>query len=84
MRGERFSSGPVTDHVTGVEDDMGSKTTMDLVVEEDGDVIVVFNGPDKKHKLQMQFCASVSRHPGVAQRLREIVNLLQEEANPQG
>ncbi len=80
MRAERFESGSVSDHIRDVEDDMGSRTTMDLLVEEDGDVIVVFQDP--KQKMQMQFCASGSQHPGVARKLREIVELLQEEANP--
>ena len=80
MRGERFPNGPVSDHIRDVEDDMGSKTTMDLLVERDGDVIIVFK--NEKQKLQMQFCNSGSRHPGVDRKLREIVELLQEEANP--
>lgn len=81
MRVEKFEKGPIQYHIRDLEDDMGEQTQMDLLVEEDGDVIVTLRGHNAALALSMQFCTRMGggRYPVISAKLRELVKILAEE-----
>jgi len=85
MKAERFGPGQPQYHIRDIEGDMGEPVKMDLLVEEDGDVIVVLKNLQEGQQLEIQFCTPQggARHAGIAKGFREIAKLLYEEANPQ-
>lgn len=79
-------------NIRDIPDDMGSEAKLNLLVEEDGDVILTLRNPDKKEllsrarvgvgqEISIQFCTGPGggHHTLITRKLRELVMLLVEE-----
>lgn len=75
MRGE----GNCLYKITDIEGDMGQKTCLNLLLQEDQDVILAIQDMENGRRLSIEFCsisAGGGRNPIIVNGLREIIKQL--------
>lgn len=78
MKAERYENGPMMYRIKGVESDMGEGTTLDLVIQNDGDALITLWNVTEGQRLDIEICTSMggTHTLGLAMKLREVAEYL--------
>lgn len=70
--------------VDDIQGDMGETTRLTLIVQTDGDVIIMLTDRDEPAHVGIEFCANLGggRDPEITRRLRELAHYI-IEAHPE-
>lgn len=76
MKAEKYETGPMMYKVTGIEDDVGQSSKMDIIIQSDGDACLTLWGEGQR--IEMEICTGFggTHTPGLAMKLREVAEYI--------
>jgi hypothetical protein len=72
---KRNGEGNISFIISGIEGDMGKRTTLTLFQQADGDVLLRLSDEEAGRSMSIEFCTSNGggRRPVIAKKLRELI-----------
>lgn len=85
MKAERFENGPMMYLIKDIPSDMGESTSMDLLIQSDGDAIISLRDKETGQRMEIEICTyqGGTHTPELALRFKQMAEFLYHSQHPE-